>query len=261
MPSSFPNRSLPIIGGAFLLAVVVACSSGTPTPPVPTSAPTSSPTSVPTSSPTSAPTSSPTSAPTSSPTSAPTASPTSAPTASPSAGPTSSPVAATWTFTGSTANLAATNGQTPALVSLAAYKNITTTIQFGVVTAGSGTINVSDATNAGGDVAPNTLPADNATTGYTPIIYVSFYNAGTATISFGSNTPQISVTDSSGFGSATTCELDVYSTPNGGGSIAWQSIPASGTISGSSVTIATVSIAPETIDFKPGQQIVAVACK
>lgn len=155
----------------------------------------------------------------------------------------------------------ATNGQAPALLSLAAYKNVTAAVQFGTVTAGGGTINVSDATNTGADVSPNTLPTDNASAGFTPVIYLSFYNAGTTTISFGSNTPQVTVSDSAGFAGATTCELDVYSTPNGGGSKTWHSVGASGTVSANSVTIAPASIAPDTVDFQPGQQVVAIACK
>lgn len=147
------------------------------------------------------------------------------------------------------------------MLSLAAYKNITVAVQFGTVTSGGGTLDVSDATNTGADVTPNTLPLDTASAGFSPVIYISFYNAGTTTISFGSNTPQVTVTDSAGFAGATTCELDVYSTPNGGGSQTWQSVGASGTVSATSVTIAAVSIAPETVDFQPRQQIVAVACK
>ncbi|HVA36656.1 MAG TPA: hypothetical protein VNJ51_03505 [Candidatus Dormibacteraeota bacterium] len=112
-----------------------------------------------------------------------------------------------------------------------------------------------------GDISPATLPTDNATAGYTPLIYVSFYNGSTTTLTFGSTTPTVSVTDSAGFGGATTCELDVYS-KNGGSALAWNAIGASGSVSGNAVTIGPVSLgAGSTVDFKPGQQILAIACK
>jgi hypothetical protein len=109
-----------------------------------------------------------------------------------------------------------------------------------------------------GDITP-TLPADNATAN-TPIIYVSLYNPTSSTISFGTTTPTINLTDTSGFGGATTCELDVYN--NSSGTYSWVSISgATGAPSGNSVTI---SSAPATggggLQIKPGQQIVAVSC-
>ncbi|MDE2571393.1 MAG: hypothetical protein KGM44_02590 [bacterium] len=220
------NRSPFLTGGGFALAVALAACGGgsTSSPSVPSGTPT------------------------------PTTS--SSPTASPSASPSSAP-AATWAFGGSTATLTGTAGQTPGVVSLAAYHNISGTIQFGADSAGSGTINVSDALN-NGDVTPNTLPGDNAASGFTPYIYVSFYNGSTTTVSFGSNTPKVVLTDSAGFGSATTCELDVYS--NNGSGLTWNSPKASGTISGTTVTINPVAFSG-TIDFKPGQQVIAIACK
>ncbi|TAM75664.1 hypothetical protein EPN44_07790 [bacterium] len=223
------NRLLFMAGGSVLLAAAVAaCGGGS-----------SSSSSVPQGA-------------TSAPTSAPTTSP--SPTASPSSAP-----AASWAFAGSAATLTGTLGQTPAPFSLAAYHNISATIQFGTDSAGSGTVNVSDALNNGSDVTPNTLPQDTATAGATPLIYVSFYNASTTTVSFGSNTPQITVTDSAGFGLATTCELDVYS-KNGGSSFTWNATGASGAISGTTATINPAAISG-TVDFKPGQQIIAIACK
>ncbi|TAM88825.1 hypothetical protein EPN42_08610 [bacterium] len=223
------NRLFFLAGGSLLLAAAVAAcgggSSSSPSiPPGATPAPTSSPTTSPN------------------------------PTASPSSAP-----AATWTFAGSTATLTGTAGQTPALVSLAAYHNISATIQFGTDSAGSGTLNVSDALNNGTDVTPSTLPQDTATAGTTPLIYVSVYNGSTTTVSFGSNSPKVTVTDSAGFGSATTCELDVYA-KNGGSSPTWNSIGASGAISGTTVTLNPVAISG-TVDFQPGQQIIAIACK
>jgi len=186
--------------------------------------------------------------------------------ASPNPSPTASltaPVLATWTFGGSTADLVAASGATPALVTLPVYQGITSTIQFGTVASGSGTINVSDATNpsSGGDITPVTLPADNATTGAQAIAYVSFYNGTLADISFGASTPAITITNAAGFGTATTCELDAYS--NGSGSsLAWTTTGATGTIAGNNVTInaATLS-AGNTVDLVPGQTITAIACK
>ncbi len=202
------------------------------------------------------PTTSPTTAPTTSPTAAPTTSPTTAPTTSPTSSPSSAP-AATWTFSGSTATLSATSGQT-ASVNLPAYQSITFAAQFGAATS-TGSLSLSDALN-NGDVTPNTLPADNATTGALPLIYVSFYNASTTTVGFGSQTPAITVTDTSGFGTATACELDVY-VKNGGSTLTWNAVATGGTISGTTATIPSVALSGGmTVDFQSGQQIVAVAC-
>lgn len=202
-----------------------------------------------------------TTAPTQTPTSLPTvtasATPTSAPTATPT--PTSSPVAPTWTFSGSTTTMTATNGQAPALVSLSSYQNLAFTAQFATVVSGSGTIAVSDAINNGSDITPNTLPADNATTG-TPMLYLSFYNGGSADISFGQNLPTLTMTDSAGYGTKTTCSFDVYS-KNGGASPTWNAI-LNGNIAGNTVTIGPGTLpAGNTVDFKPGQQVVAISCK
>jgi len=175
----------------------------------------------------------------------------------------SGPVAATWTLGGATANLVAVTGQTPAPVTLSAYHGITHSIQFGAVTSGSGTITVTDAVNpsSGGDITPSTLPVDNATAGATPISYASFYNGTLATIAFGTNTPTITITDAAGFGTGkTTCELDVYSN-NGGSSATWNSVGATGTINGTSVTINSVAAVGGNVEFQPGQQITAIACK
>ena len=110
-----------------------------------------------------------------------------------------------------------------------------------------------------GDITPS-LTADNATAGNTPLIYASFFNPTSSAIDFGTDTPTINLTDTSGFGGATTCELDVYN--NGSGTYAWDAISgATGTPSGDSVTI---SPAPATggggLQIQPGQQIVAISC-
>lgn len=182
-------------------------------------------------------------------------------TAAPTAAPTATPVPATWTFGGSTSTLTATNGQAPALVSLSAYRNISATLQFGAVSAGSGPIAVSDATNVG-DVTPNTLPADNASTA-TPIIYFSLYNSSSTTISFGSATPVITVTNTAGFGTATSCQLDSYANSTGvvGGASTWKTIDTGGTINGTTATLPSQSLpSPNTVDLV-GQEIVAISCR
>ncbi len=195
--------------------------------------------------------------PTAGPTTAPTTSPTSSPTSSPTTSPSTAP-AATWTFGGSTGTLTATSGQA-GTINLAAYHGITFSATFGAANA-NGTLAVSDALNNGADVTPATLPADNATTGAVPIIYVSFYNGSTTSIGFGSQTPAITVTDTAGFAPATTCELDVYSN-NGGSSTTWNSVAGGGTISGTTATIPPVALTGSmTVDFQSGQQIIAVAC-
>lgn len=181
------------------------------------------------------------------------------PTPAPSPIATATPVAPTWTFGGSTGTLSVPAGQTPAALSLVAYQNISFKVQFAAATSGSGTLTVSDATNSG-DVTPSTLPADTATAGFTPLIYVSFYNGGSAAIGFGQSFPTITVTDSVGFGAETTCEFDSYS--NGGLGLSWSSSGQNGTISGTSVTIGPGTLpAGSSISFSPGQQIAAIACK
>ncbi len=175
----------------------------------------------------------------------------------------SSPVKAvqTWAFGGSSGTLTATAGQTPAAVNLSAYGNISASVQFGQVVSGSGTITLSDALN-NGDVSP-ALPADNATAGFSPVVYFSAYNSGPSTISFGANTPQFTLTKTTGFGGATTCEFDVYGEQGNNGGRAWFSPQsATGTISGNTVTVNSVALPPgNTVDFSPGQQIVAISCK
>jgi hypothetical protein len=165
----------------------------------------------------------------------------------------------TWTFAGSSATLtpaiASSPAPSPVPVALTAYNNIAATLQFGGASTASVTINVVDAIN-NGDISPNTLPADNATSGATPFLYLSFYNGSSTTVGFGSNTPAIQLTDTAGFGTTSTCELDDY-TNN-----AWSSTGATGAISGTGVTIASATLANSgTFQFVPGQTIAAIACK
>jgi len=152
-----------------------------------------------------------------------------------------------------------TAGTTPALVSLSAYNSISLSAQFAAPNI-SGSLAFSDALN-NGDVTPNTLPADNATAGFTPIVYLSIYNGSTATVSFGTAFPHLSLTDLNGFGGATVCEFDVYSSNGGNSGLVWHSIGQFGTTSGTSVTIGPGTLPPgNSVDFQPGQQVTAVAC-
>lgn len=175
----------------------------------------------------------------------------------------SSPVraAVTWTLGGSTTSITATNGQTPGAGNLTAYNNVSVSVQFNTVTSGSGVIELSDALN-NGDISPNTVPADTSTASYTPVIYLSIFNHGPQTISMGTSAPAITVTKSTGFGGATTCNLDLW-VDMGAGSRSWNALPgATGTISGTSVTIPSTALpGGGTIDVKPGDQpIIAIAC-
>jgi len=133
---------------------------------------------------------------------------------------------------------------------------VTLSATFSANTAGSGTIDVNLGFN-NGDVTP-AIPADNATAG-SALIYGSFYNGTTNDISFGTQTPKVVMTDTNGLGSSpTSCSLDVYA--NNGGGLAWGSV-ATGTPSGNSVTIpATALGGSSTLDFQPGQQVIAVSC-
>jgi hypothetical protein len=169
------------------------------------------------------------------------------------------PVPLTWTFAGSSATftppVASSPAPSPVPVALAAYNNITATLQFGGASTANIATVVSDAVN-NGDVSPNTLPADNATSGATPFLYLSFYNGTSTTVTFGSATPSIQLTDTAGFGTASHCELDGY-TNN-----AWSSTGATGAISGTGVTIASATLANSgTSQFLAGQTIMAIACK
>jgi hypothetical protein len=175
----------------------------------------------------------------------------------------SSPVRAaqTWAFGGSSTSLSVTNGQTPGPANLTPYNNVSLSIQFGQITSGSGVIKISDALN-NGDITPNTVPLDNATSGYTPIIYITLFNAGPQTISAGTSVPAITLTKSTGFGSATTCNLDLYIDP-GTGTKSWNALPgATAAISGNTVSSpATVLPGGSTVDFQPGDQpALAIAC-
>jgi len=175
----------------------------------------------------------------------------------------SSPVKAalTWTFGGSTASVSMTNGQTPSPVTLSPYNNVSVTLQFAQVTSGSGVLNLATALN-NGDINPNTVPVDNATAGYTPVIYMSAANPGPQTISTGAAVPSVAATKSTGFGSFTSCNLDLY-VNTGGGNRTWNALPgATATISGNTVSIPSTNLpAGSTVDFQPGNQgVLAIAC-
>jgi hypothetical protein len=113
------------------------------------------------------------------------------------------------------------------------------------------------------DVTPNTLPADNATVGTAPIVYLSFYNDITppTNMDFGTQTPAVTVSGAV-LGADTTCELDVYGPVNGGTVSVWTATGATATQSGSIVSIPSATLAggaSEILD--PGQTIYAVACE
>lgn len=137
-------------------------------------------------------------------------------------------------------------------------------MQFAAPTSGSGTLQFSDALNNAlgvNDVTPNTLPADNATAGYTPIIYLSTYNGGTTTISFGTATPQITVADASLNGVYTTCNFDVYGKQGNGNGLSWFVPGPTGAVSASGVNIPAGTLGGgNSVDFQAGQQIIAVSC-
>ena len=169
----------------------------------------------------------------------------------------SAPAPKQFTFGGSSATMNAVAGQTPALVSLSAYNNVSLSAQFGPASFGSGPLLFSDALN-NGDVSPNTLPADNAAAGFVPVIYLSVYNGGTSDINFGTTTPAITLTKSTGFGGATSCNFDIFNNPGTG--LQWSTF-LNAAISGNTVTFAAVSIPGNSVDFFPGQQETAFACK
>lgn len=200
--------------------------------------------------------------PTTNPTSAPTASPTahSSATASPTSSPTSAPttVAQTWTLQSCCVTLSLTAGQTPAQIQTETYST-TEVVQF-TAPSQSGTLVYSVSLPAAGQIAtPNTLPADNATSGFTPQAYFSFYNGGTQAISFGQNIPEVifAATPSG----ATTCALDVLnSSASSWTQVATGSV-APGTYSTNQVIIGPATLpAGSSVNFQPGQQIVAVSC-
>lgn len=165
-----------------------------------------------------------------------------------------------YAFGGASAQADFVQGQTTPPIDLAAYRNVTLTITTGTVTSGSGTLTLRDAFNDG-DITP-AAPVDNATTGYTPVVYLSFENPGPGIVSVGSDSPGATLKKTDGFGGATSCELDVYGSQGEGQGKSWFALPgASATISGDEVTIPSVAIPNEgSVDFEPGQTIVAISC-
>jgi hypothetical protein len=169
------------------------------------------------------------------------------------------PIPQTWIFGGSSATLVAVIGQTPALVALSPYNNVSATVQLGAVTYGSGQINLSDALN-NGDVNPNTLPIDNAAAGRYTLLYVSLYNGGPIPITFGSSTPRIVVTaPPAGIPGYSNCELDTYS--NQGSGLTWSSLGVTGSVASNAITFAPTPLpSGKTMTVVPGQQVLAVSC-
>jgi hypothetical protein len=133
--------------------------------------------------------------------------------------------------------------------------SVTVTAAFSAATSGSGTLSFNLGFNTG-DITPSISPPDNASSD-TPLIYLSIFNPG-APIVFGTQTPNITLTDSNGYSkSATTCEFDIYSN-NGGSGPAWHEVD-SGTISGNTVTFPPVSTGGS-VQIQTGQSIGAFAC-
>lgn len=133
----------------------------------------------------------------------------------------------------------------------------TLTVTFSASTSGSGTLSANLGFN-NGDITP-AVPTDNAVSGNTAVVYGSIYNGTTTDLVFGTQTPKVVLTDTSGL-APNSCSLDVYSN-NNGTSLTWGSV-ATGTPSGNSVTINPASLGggSSTLDIQPGQQIIAVSC-
>jgi hypothetical protein len=225
-----------------LAALLAACSSGSKSTPTPPSHATATPTPAPSG----------TGSATATPTPKPTGTPTGSATATPTPGATSTPgTGLTYTFPAATqTTLTLTANQTPQPVTLPAYHNITVVGQFGPPSV-TGSLVFSDGLN-NGDITP-AVPADNASAA-TPIIYMSVYNGGSSDISFGTQIPQLTLTDTAGFGSNTSCEFDSYNSGT------WKTL-LTATVSGSSVTFGPESIPGNTVDFAAtNQSIVAFAC-
>ncbi len=254
------RNSLLLVGLSFsVLAIAAGCSSGGGTGNPATAKPSASASS------------------SASASASPTSSASAAPTSSASSSATSA--AQTWTFSGGGPTTATfTAGVTPAPVTITAGGDVTVqlSVQFAAPTS-SGSLTFSTAYNGGmspaccsattADVSPNTLPADNATAGNDPFVYISIYNAGTSSVAFGSSTPAISVSNVTGNALAWLeaeggCEFDYYET--NGGTSTWTPIPgASFTFTGptSSFTIPAATLSGgNTVTFKPGQGIGAISC-
>jgi hypothetical protein len=225
-----------------LASVLAACSGGKSSSPAPSTHATATPTPAPSGSGNA----------TATPTPHATATPTGGATATPTPGATGTPGSGlTYTFPVATqATLTLTANQTPQPVTIPVYHSITVSAQFSAPSV-SGSLTFSDGLN-NGDITP-AVPTDNASAA-TPVIYMSVYNGGASDISFGGNFPQLTLTDTSGFGGKTSCEFDSYN--NG----TWQTL-VSAAISGDSVTLGPESIPGNTVDFAAtNQSIVAFAC-
>jgi hypothetical protein len=183
--------------------------------------------------------------------------PSSPPTSSPSTSPSSSPQP-TYAFGGSTDSTVVTSGVP---LSLSAYHDISVDVTLPAAGANTGTLDLTDALNSNSDITP-TLTADNAIAGYTPIVYLMFYNPGSATIDYGTAIPAVAVTDTAGLSSYTQCSLDVYAN-NGNSGYTWQSVETTSSIVSTQVSFpqGTLDIQGADVEFQAGQQqILAVSC-
>jgi hypothetical protein len=195
-----------------------------------------------------------------------------APAASPSASASASAtVAPTWVFNSndSTATATFTAGSTPAPVAIPTGGDVgvALSVQFSAPSSG-GTLKFSSAENnccgeGTPDVSPTTLPADTATSGANAIVYFSIYNAGTSTVTFGSQTPAITVNAlglAGVVGADISCEFDYYESNNG--AFKWTATGASVTTNGAtSFTIPAATLSGGTVSFAPGQGVGAIACQ
>src|SRR5579872_36336 len=167
-----------------------------------------------------------------------------------------------YTFGGSTDSVTFTQGQTPTPAALSAYQGVTVSqVQFAAPTSGSGTLAFSDAINSGSDITPSGFVADNATAGFTPIVYISVVNSGSTTVSFGTALPSFQISDTNGaFTSYASCHFDFYGS-NGGSTSSWLYTGQSGTRSSTTVNIPAGTLGGGTVDFHANsQQIIAIAC-
>jgi hypothetical protein len=146
-------------------------------------------------------------------------------------------------------------------LSLSAYHDISVDVTLPAAGANTGTLDLTDALNSNSDITP-TLTADNAIAGYTPIVYLMFYNPGSATIDYGTAIPAVAVTDTAGLSSYTQCSLDVYAN-NGNSGYTWQSVETTSSIVSTQVSFpqGTLDIQGADVEFQAGQQqILAVSC-
>jgi hypothetical protein len=91
-------------------------------------------------------------------------------------------------------------------------------------------------------------------------MYFSIFNTGPQAVAF-AYTPQVQVTNQSGFGGATNCAVGELALFNGPTSPpTWRSLGASAAVTGNSVSVPATYLFGSTITVDPGQYVIAVAC-